>query len=228
MNARFLSPLVVAAVVMLAGSSGTPALADNTAATYHQIALITVPGNPLTSFDISIVERSSQTDDEDDRSSNTDDRGDRSSKSDERSNQTYFLADRSNKAVDIFNASSSGILATTARVWVSISDANGGASASLAMRISLSFWSYASSSARAVPPVEIDATIVSVRRSMTFTVLSPSPAQSSWRSRTPTIPSGPEVSLLPVKPTKPATRVSNVFDDALKISTALFERSARK
>jgi DNA-binding beta-propeller fold protein YncE len=106
MNARFLSPLVVAAVVMLAGSSGTPALADNTAATYHQIALITVPGNPLTSFDISIVELSSQTDDEDDRSSNTDDRGDRSSKSDERSNQTYFLADRSNKAVDIFNASS--------------------------------------------------------------------------------------------------------------------------
>src|SRR5437879_6677824 len=105
MNARFLSPLVVAAVV-LAGSPGTPALADNTAATYHQIALITVPGNPLTSFDISIVERSSQTDDEDDRSSNTDDRGDRSGKSDERSNQTYFLADRSNKAVDIFNASS--------------------------------------------------------------------------------------------------------------------------
>src|SRR2546427_13181970 len=106
MNARFLSPLVVAAVVMLAGSPGTPALADNTAATYHQIALITVPGNPLTSFDISIVERSSQTDDEDDRSSNTDDRGDRSRESDERSNQTYFLADRSNKAVDIFNASS--------------------------------------------------------------------------------------------------------------------------
>src|SRR5256712_7135366 len=79
MNSRFLGPLVVAAVVILAGSSGTPAFADNTAATYHQIALITVPGSPLTSFDISFVERSSQ---------------------------TYYLADRSNKAIDIFDAAS--------------------------------------------------------------------------------------------------------------------------
>jgi len=43
MISRFLGPLVVAAVVILAGSSGTPAFADNTAAMYHQIALITVP-----------------------------------------------------------------------------------------------------------------------------------------------------------------------------------------
>src|SRR5438128_4355814 len=79
MNTRLLGPLVVAAAVILAGSSARPALADNPAATYHQIALISIPGSPLTSFDISFVERSSQ---------------------------TYFLADRSNKAVDIFDASS--------------------------------------------------------------------------------------------------------------------------
>jgi hypothetical protein len=57
MNTRLLGPLVVAAVVILAGSRGTPALADNTAATYHQIALISVPGNALLSFDIGFVER---------------------------------------------------------------------------------------------------------------------------------------------------------------------------
>src|SRR5437870_1997858 len=79
MSTRLLGPLVVAAVVTLAGSSARPALADNTAATYHQIALISIPGSPLTSFDISFVERSSQ---------------------------TYYLADRSNKAVDIINAAS--------------------------------------------------------------------------------------------------------------------------
>src|SRR5438309_11423359 len=72
-------PLVVVLVLVLAGSSATPVSADSSAATYHQIALITVPGAPLTSFDISVVERSSQ---------------------------TYYLADRSNKAVDIFDASS--------------------------------------------------------------------------------------------------------------------------
>src|SRR5438309_10038200 len=79
MSTRLLGPLVVAAAVILAGSSARPALADNTAATYHQIALISIPGSPLTSFDISFVERSSQ---------------------------TYYLADRSNKAVDIINAAS--------------------------------------------------------------------------------------------------------------------------
>src|SRR5207237_2355267 len=72
-------PLVVAAAFILAGSSATPAYAESSAPTYHQIALIKVPGAPLTSFDISIVERSSQ---------------------------TYYLADRSNNAVDIFDASS--------------------------------------------------------------------------------------------------------------------------
>src|SRR5256885_7128089 len=81
MNSRFLGPLVVAAVVALAGSSATPAFADNTAATYHQSAFIDLPAGsiPLRSFDISFVERS---------------------------RQTYYLADRSNKAVDIFDASS--------------------------------------------------------------------------------------------------------------------------
>ena len=81
MNAKVLRPLVVAAALALTGSSGTPAFADNTAATYHQIAFIDLPvgSQPLTSFDISFVERSSQ---------------------------TYFLADRSNKAVDVFDASS--------------------------------------------------------------------------------------------------------------------------
>src|SRR6058998_1105855 len=81
MNAKVLRPLVVAAALALTGSSGTPAFADNTAATYHQTAFIDLPAGsvPLMSFDISFVERSSQ---------------------------TYFLADRSNKAIDIFDASS--------------------------------------------------------------------------------------------------------------------------
>ncbi len=79
MKTKLLGPLVVAAVLVLAGSSATPASADNPAPTYHQIALIPVPGAPLVSFDISFVERS---------------------------DQTYFLADRSNKAIDIFDASS--------------------------------------------------------------------------------------------------------------------------
>src|SRR5438093_9802623 len=74
-----LVPLVVVLVLVLVGSSATFVSADGSAATYHQIAHIKVPGAPLTSFDISFVERSSQ---------------------------TYYLADRSNKAVDIFDASS--------------------------------------------------------------------------------------------------------------------------
>src|SRR3989442_7314400 len=106
MSTRFLSPLVVAAVVVLAGSSATPAFADNTAPTYHQIALIAVPGNPLLSFDISIVERSSQTDDQDDRSNESDDHGASSSKPVERSNQTYYLTDRSTMAAATFKPSS--------------------------------------------------------------------------------------------------------------------------
>src|SRR5437660_7345412 len=81
MNAKVLRPLVVAAALALTGSSGTPAFADNTAAPYQQVAFIDLPSGsvPLKSFDISFVERSSQ---------------------------TYYLADRSNKAVDIFDASS--------------------------------------------------------------------------------------------------------------------------
>jgi DNA-binding beta-propeller fold protein YncE len=81
MKTKFLGSLVVAAVLLLASSSATSVAADSTAATYHQIALITLPpgSKPLTSFDISFVERSSQ---------------------------TYYLADRSNKGVDVFDASS--------------------------------------------------------------------------------------------------------------------------
>src|SRR5207245_694623 len=81
MNAKVLRPLVVAAALALTGSSGTPASADNIPATYQQVAFIDLPSGsvPLKSFDISFVERSSQ---------------------------TYYLADRSNKAVDIFDASS--------------------------------------------------------------------------------------------------------------------------
>src|SRR6266568_8134265 len=82
MKTRFLGPLVVGAVLVLVGSSATPVAADNTAATYQQIALITdfgPTGKPPTSFDISFVERAGQ---------------------------TYYLADRTNKGVDIFDASS--------------------------------------------------------------------------------------------------------------------------
>jgi hypothetical protein len=81
MNAKILRPLVVAAALALTGSSGTPAFADNISPTYHPIAFIDLPAGstPLTSFDISFVERSSQ---------------------------RYYLADRSNKAVDVFDASS--------------------------------------------------------------------------------------------------------------------------
>src|SRR2546428_6963033 len=82
MNLKGLRPLVVAAALALTGSSGTPALADNTAATYHRIALITdfgTAGTPPRSFDISFVERPGQ---------------------------TYFLAARTIKGVDIFDASS--------------------------------------------------------------------------------------------------------------------------
>src|SRR5438552_15613033 len=72
---------IVAAALILAGTSGTPAFADNTANTYQQRVFVVLPAGstPLMSFDISFVERSSQ---------------------------TYYLADRSNKAVDIFDASS--------------------------------------------------------------------------------------------------------------------------
>ena len=94
MKRRFLGPLVVTGIFIFAGSQAAPALAHDTGPTYHQIALISVPGKPLLSFDISIVARSNRSDNEDDRSS----------EAGERSNQTYYLADRSNNAVDIINA----------------------------------------------------------------------------------------------------------------------------
>jgi DNA-binding beta-propeller fold protein YncE len=78
MKMKIFGPLIVAAALVLAGSSATAESTGSSAATYHQIALITVPGAALKSFDIGIVERSSQ---------------------------TYYLADRSNKGVDIFDAS---------------------------------------------------------------------------------------------------------------------------
>ena len=76
----FRYPLAVVIAVLLTASAGGAALADNAGATYHQVAFIDLPtgSTPLNSFDISFVERSSQ---------------------------TYYLADRSNKAVDIFDAS---------------------------------------------------------------------------------------------------------------------------
>jgi len=57
--------------------SSTFAYAHRDDDTYRQIALISIPGAPLNSFDISWVDRSSQ---------------------------TYYLADRSNKGIDILNA----------------------------------------------------------------------------------------------------------------------------
>jgi DNA-binding beta-propeller fold protein YncE len=66
----------VVALALLWGGAG-PALADNVSPTYARTHVIPNTGLPLRSFDISFVERSSQ---------------------------TYFLADRSNKSVDIFDA----------------------------------------------------------------------------------------------------------------------------
>ena len=75
---RFVRPLAFLACLALAGTYSVPAFADDTSPTYARTGVIPVPGKPLQSFDISFVERSSQ---------------------------TYYLADRSNKAVDVFDAS---------------------------------------------------------------------------------------------------------------------------
>ena len=64
--------------------SSTLAVAHRDDNSYRQIALVTVPGAPLNSFDISWVDRSSQ---------------------------TYYLADRSNKGIDIINARNSTFVA---------------------------------------------------------------------------------------------------------------------
>ena len=67
---------IALSVISLAVSSSIAAAHRDDDA-YRQIALISVPGAPLNSFDISWVDRSSQ---------------------------TYYLADRSNKGIDIVNA----------------------------------------------------------------------------------------------------------------------------
>jgi len=70
--------------VLLVVALGAPlAVADESSNVYHQIALITVPGNALNSFDISFVERSSQ---------------------------EYFLADRSNAGVDEIDGGTNAFL----------------------------------------------------------------------------------------------------------------------
>jgi len=74
---------IVLSVVSLTLSS-TLAFAHRDDNSYRQIALVTIPGAPLKSFDISWVDRSSQ---------------------------TYYLADRSNKGIDIINARNSTFVA---------------------------------------------------------------------------------------------------------------------
>ena len=74
------TPLASAAALAVVMATATTTLAHQAAVTYQQIAVIPVAG--LTSFDISFVERSSQ---------------------------TYYLADRSHKAVDFFNAATNDV-----------------------------------------------------------------------------------------------------------------------
>lgn len=74
---------ILLSVVSLTLSS-TLAFAHRDDNSYRQIALVTIPGAPLNSFDISWVDRSSQ---------------------------TYYLADRSNKGIDIINARNSTFVA---------------------------------------------------------------------------------------------------------------------
>jgi DNA-binding beta-propeller fold protein YncE len=78
MNRRRLWLSALLCVVSLTLSS-TLAFAHRDGNSYRQIALVTIPGAPLNSFDISWVDRSSQ---------------------------TYYLADRSNKGIDIIDATS--------------------------------------------------------------------------------------------------------------------------
>src|SRR5258708_18949386 len=66
-----------------------------------------------------------------------------------------------------------------------------------------------------------------VLRSMTLTVLSPSPTHASLLF-TVTTPSGPEVSLLPVNPTNPPTWNCKVLALAENTSSDLLDRSARR
>lgn len=67
----------VVSVIALLVLAATPALAHSHGASYTRSALVTIPGNALTSFDISWVDPSSQ---------------------------TYYLADRSNAGIDIIDA----------------------------------------------------------------------------------------------------------------------------
>src|SRR5207244_9122662 len=72
---RWLAAIALSVISLALSNSIAAAHRDDDA--YRQIALISVPGAPLNSFDISWVDRSSQ---------------------------TYYLADRSNKGIDIVNA----------------------------------------------------------------------------------------------------------------------------
>jgi DNA-binding beta-propeller fold protein YncE len=71
----WLSAILLSVVALTLSSTFAYAHRDDD--TYRQIALIAIPGAPLTSFDISWVDRSSQ---------------------------RYYLADRSNKAIDVIDA----------------------------------------------------------------------------------------------------------------------------
>jgi DNA-binding beta-propeller fold protein YncE len=79
---RFASWILVLAIAFVAAAGG--ALADETSAAYHQIGLITVPGNALNSFDISWVDQASH---------------------------TYYLSDRSNNGVDLFDTRTNAFVA---------------------------------------------------------------------------------------------------------------------
>ena len=123
-------------------------------------------------------------------------------------------------------ASGNSSFFTTCREPTSIKLRKGGSSASLAITISPCCGSYASSSARFLPPVEIVAMMDPVGTSTTRTRLSPSPTHSS-RRETGTMPFGPEVSLLPVNPLKPVICLTTAFSVVSTTSTAELERSAR-
>src|SRR5579883_2898065 len=69
--------------------------------------------------------------------------------------------------------------------------------------------------------------MVRLLRSTTLTVLLPSPTHAS-RWWTVSTPSGPEVSLLPVNPTKPVTWNCTVLLSVDMTSSDLLERSARR
>jgi len=83
MNRSSLWLYAIALSIVSVGLASTVASAHRDDSAYRQIALVSIPGAPLKSFDISWVDRSSQ---------------------------TYYLADRSNKGIDIVNARNSSFV----------------------------------------------------------------------------------------------------------------------